>query len=77
MTCRQNEAGLFGRGNAGGCAPVMRILAQAHFDKDKDRTFAADYVDLSTAHPEIAFEDVQTVLLKIGSRQVFGSLAAR
>lgn len=68
---RHYQAGLFGGGDAGRGAAEIAPAAQPDLDKDRGLAVAADQVDLSATHPEVAFDDRKPAPRQVIGRQLF------
>ena len=71
----EDEAGLFGGGDAGCCTAIAAAAAQPDFDEDGGCAIAADQVDLAAANAEIAVDDFQAVPFEMRGRRIFTGLA--
>ena len=77
VLCGENDASLFGTGDACPCAAEACATAAAHFNKDKGFSVAADEVDFTAPTAEIARQNLEAVLFKKSCRQTFGEVANR
>lgn len=56
MAGGEDDASLFGRGNAGGGTAVVAAATLAHFDKDSGRAMAGNQVDFPALDAEVALK---------------------
>ena len=77
VLCGENDAPLFGIGDALCRAAKGAVSAQAYFNKDKGSSVAADEVDFAAATAEVARQNLEALLFKKACCQAFGEVANR